>query len=230
MGPGINDEGLSRLHIMKAVEDSLRRLQTDYIDLYQTHWVDENTPIEETLSAMTDLVHQGKVRYIGCSNIPAWRLVESLWVAEHYHMNRYDSLEPHYHLLRRAEFEAELADVCRGYTLAVMPYSPLAGGFLTGKYRRGETDTGSQRNVSKYFTDRNWDLIDLLEKIGKNHNKSISQVALGWLLCQPIVTCPIIGPRTLDQLTDNLGATGWRLKPDEINALDQATAWQTTES
>ncbi len=151
MGPGINDEGLSRIHIMKAVEDSLRRLQTDYIDLYQTHWVDENTPIEETLSAMTDLVHQGKVRYIGCSNIPAWRLVESLWVAEHYHLSRYDSLEPHYHLLRRAEFEAELADVCRGYNLAVMPYSPLAGGFLTGKYRRGETDTGSQRNVSKVF-------------------------------------------------------------------------------
>jgi aryl-alcohol dehydrogenase-like predicted oxidoreductase len=133
-------------------------------------------------------------------------------------------------LLRRAEFEVELVDVCRGYTLAVMPYSPLAGGFLTGKYRRGETDTGSQRNVSKYFTDHNWDLIDLLEKIGKSHNKSISQVALGWLLSQPIVTCPIIGPRTLEQLADNLGVTGWRLNPDEISALDQATAWQTAES
>lgn len=230
MGPGVNDEGLSRVHIMKAVDDSLRRLQTDYIDLYQTHWVDENTPIEETLSTMSDLVHQGKVRYIGCSNIPAWRLVESLWVAEHYHLSRYDSLQPHYHLLLRAEFEAELADVCRGYNLGVISYSPLAGGFLTGKYRRGETDTGSQRNVSKYFTDRSWDLLDQLETIGKAHKKSISQIALGWLLNQPVITCPIIGPRTLDQLEDNLGAVDLRLSPDEVKALDQATAWQPTEN
>ncbi|NLF49763.1 MAG: aldo/keto reductase [Leptolinea sp.] len=229
MGPGINDEGLSRLHIMRAVDDSLRRLQTDYIDLYQTHWFDENTPIEETLSTMTDLVHQGKVRYIGCSNIPAWRLVESLWVAEHYKLSRYDSLQPHYHLLRRAEFEAELADICRGYTLAVLPYSPLAGGFLTGKYRKDDPKTESQRNVSKYFTDKNWALLDVLDDIGKGHNKSVSQVSLAWLLSQSVVTCPIIGPRTLEQLEDNLGAAGWRLQPDEIRTLDQATAWQVAE-
>ncbi len=229
MGPGINDEGLSRVHILKAVEDSLRRLQTDYIDLYQTHWIDENTPIEETLSTMTDLVRQGKVRYIGCSNIPAWRLVESLWVAEHYNLCRYESLQPHYHLLRRDEFEAELADVCRGYTLAVLPYSPLAGGFLTGKYRKDDPKTESQRNVAKYFTDKNWALLDIMDNIGKNHNKSTSQIALAWLLSQPVVTCPIIGPRTIEQLQDNLGATGWRLEPDEIKTLDQATAWQPVE-
>jgi aryl-alcohol dehydrogenase-like predicted oxidoreductase len=229
MGPGINDEGLSRIHIMKAVEDSLRRLQTDYIDLYQTHWVDDNTPIEETLGTLSDLVHQGKVRYIGCSNIPAWRLVESLWVAEHYHLAKYDSLQPHYHLLLRREFEIELADVCRAYGIGVMPYSPLAGGFLTGKYQRGQTDTGSQRNVSRYFTDRNWDLLDIMENIGKPHGKSASQVALGWLLSQPIVTCPIIGPRTLEQLQDNLGAVGFRLNQVENNQLSQATSWQTVQ-
>ncbi|HEX7556940.1 MAG TPA: aldo/keto reductase [Leptolinea sp.] len=230
MGPGVNDEGLSRIHIMKAVDDSLRRLQTDYIDLYQTHWVDENTPIEETLGVLTDLIHQGKVRYIGCSNIPAWRLVESLWVAEHYHLTRYDSLQPHYHLLLRKEFEAELADVCRAYGVGVLSYSPLAGGFLSGKYRRGQTDTGSQRNVSKYFNDRNWDLLDLMETIGKSSQRSISQIALGWLLSQPIVTCPIIGPRTLEQLKDNLGAVGLRLQPEEINKLNQATTWQIEEN
>lgn len=230
MGPGVNDEGLSRIHIMKAVEDSLRRLQTDYIDLYITHWVDESTPIEETLGTMSDLIHQGKVRYIGCSNIPAWRLVESLWVAEHYQLARYDSLEPHYHLMRRSEFEKDLADVCRGYNLGVMPYSPLAGGFLTGKYRRGETDTGSQRNVSKYFTDRGWDLLDILESIGKNRKKTISQIALAWLLSQSIITCPIIGPRSLEQLEDNLRAAGLRLAQEEIKSLDQASAWQLTEN
>jgi aryl-alcohol dehydrogenase-like predicted oxidoreductase len=228
MGPNVNDEGLSRIHIIRAVDDSLRRLQTDYIDLYQTHWVDENTPIEETLDALTNLVQQGKVRYIGCSNIPAWRLVESLWVSEHYHLARYDSLQPHYHLLLRREFENELADVCRAYGVGVIPYSPLAGGFLTGKYRRDQTDTGSQRNVARYFNDRNWDLLDLMEKIGKPHNKTISQIALGWLLSQQIVTCPIIGPRTLEQLQDNLGAVGLRLSPEENNLITQSTAWQNT--
>ncbi len=230
MGPRVNDEGLSRVHILRAVEDSLRRLQTDYIDLYQTHWPDENTPIEETLAVMNDLVRQGKVRYVGCSNIPAWRLVESLWVAEHYQYCRYESLQPHYNLLHRAEFEAELAEVCRGYSLAVMPYSPLAAGFLTGKYRRGETDTVSQRNVSKYFTDHNWDVLDFLAKMAEKHGKSVSQIALGWLLNQPVVTCPIIGPRSLEQLTDNLGAVGLRLEPDEIKELDRLTAWDASGS
>lgn len=227
MGPGVNDEGLSRVHILKAVEDSLRNLQTDYIDLYQTHWPDENTPIEETLDVMNDLVHQGKVRFIGCSNTPAWRLVESLWVAEHYHFCRYQTLQPHYNLIHRAEFETELADVCRGYNLAVMPYSPLAAGFLTGKYRRGEKDTESKRNVSKYFTDHNWDVLDVLDRIGQSHKKSMSQIALGWLLSQPVVTCPIIGPRSLEQLTDNLGAIGLRLEPDEIKELDIVSSGET---
>jgi aryl-alcohol dehydrogenase-like predicted oxidoreductase len=157
-------------------------------------------------------------------------MVESLWVSEHYHLAKYDSLQPHYHLLLRREFESELADVCRAYGVGVISYSPLAGGFLTGKYRRGQTDTGSQRNVSRYFTDKNWDLLDLMENIAKARSKSISQIALGWLLSQPIVTCPIIGPRSLEQLQDNLGAAGFRLEPDENNQLSLATAWQTIQS
>jgi len=138
-GDGPNDEGLSRAHIFNAVEASLRRLHTDYIDLYQTHSYDEQVPIEETLSALDDLVRQGKVRYIGCSNYPAWRLTEALWTSRNMRLERFESLQPHYSLVRRAEFERELAEVCRNYQLGVIPYSPLGSGFLTGKYRRDYT-------------------------------------------------------------------------------------------
>ncbi len=228
MGPGPNDEGLSRAHIFTAVENSLRRLQTDYIDLYQTHWYDANTPIEETLTALNDLARQGKVRYLGCSNYPAWRLTEALWTSRHLGLQRFDSLQPHYHLLRRAEFERELADVCRAYGLGVIPYSPLAGGFLTGKYRRGETpDSVRQRNVQRYYSERNFALLEQMEEMGKTKgNYTISQMALAWLLSNPLVTSPIIGPRTVEQLQDNLGAIGLRLTPEEKQTLDEATQWK----
>lgn len=228
MGSGANDEGLSRSHIMLAAEASLRRLRTDYIDLYQTHWYDENTPIEETLSALSDLVHQGKVRYIGCSNYPAWRLIEAIWTSKHHNLSRYDSLQPHYSLVNRGEFERDLADVCRIYGLGVLPYSPLGGGFLTGKYRK-DSMPDSQRSggVQKYFNERNWKLLELMEKIGAERGKhSISQVALAWLLSNPLVTSPIIGPRTIEQLHDNLGAAGLRLLLDEKKILDEASDWK----
>jgi aryl-alcohol dehydrogenase-like predicted oxidoreductase len=136
MWEGPNGEGLSRVHILKACEDSLRRLQTDYIDLYQAHWYDAETPIEETMDAFDTLVRQGKVRYVGCSNYPAWRLMEALWASDKHHLVRYDSLQPHYNLAHRAEYERELKEVCLRFGLGVIPYSPLAGGFLTGKYTR----------------------------------------------------------------------------------------------
>ena len=225
MGDGPNDEGLSRVHILRMVEDSLRRLQTDYIDLYQTHHPDANTPIDETLGALDALVRQGKVRYIGCSNYPAWQLMEALWTSDRLGLARFDSLQPHYHLARRQEFEQELAAVCRKYGVGVIPYSPLAGGFLTGKYKRDQTDSGSARNVSRYFNDRNWALLDLMAEIGRElGGKSISQVALGWLLSQEVVTSPIIGPRNLEQLDDNLGAVGLRLDAQSLQRLDQATS------
>jgi len=231
MGKGPNAEGLSRLHILKAVEDSLRRLDIDYIDLYQTHFYDEETPIEETLSALDDLVQQGKVRYIGCSNYPAWRLMQALWASDRLNLARYDSLQPHYHLLGRQEFEQELAEVCRAYGIGVIPYSPLAGGFLTGKYRRGvEAESQRREGLRHLFIEKNWALLDQMEAMGKaKGGYSISQIALAWLLSDPVITSPIIGPRSLEQLKDNLGAAGLRLSPDEKKILDEATRWQEDE-
>lgn len=229
MGDGPNDEGLSRAHIVSAVEASLRRLGTDYIDLYQTHWHDDNTPIEETLFALNDLVHQGKVRYIGCSNYPAWRLTEALWTSKYHELVRYDSLQPHYNLVHRAEFERELAEVCRAYQIGVIPYSPLAAGFLTGKYRQeGQPpDSARIRAVKKYFTKENWALLDKLETIGHDRGeRSISQISLAWLLYNPLITSPIIGPRSIEQLDDNLGAAGLRLTEEEKSVLDQASEWK----
>lgn len=229
MGPGPNDEGLSRAHITKAVEDSLKRLGTDYIDLYQTHSQDESTPIEETLRTMEDLIRQGKVRYAGCSNYAPWRLVQALWAAEKHGWQGYQSLQPHYSLVHRQEFEEQHAAICRTYGLGVIPYSPLAAGFLTGKYRRGheQVDSARQRAASRYFNDKNWDLLDQMEKIGQGRGGcSISQIALAWMLTDPLITSPIIGPRNLEQLEDNLGAAGLRLSPEEKQGLDQATAWR----
>jgi aryl-alcohol dehydrogenase-like predicted oxidoreductase len=237
MGDGPNDEGLSRTHILNAVEASLARLGTDYVDLYQTHWYDATTPIEETLSTLTDLVRQGKVRYIGCSNYPAWRLTEALWTSEHYSLARFDSLQPHYNLVHRAEFERELADVCRAYGVGVIPYSPLAGGFLTGKYRRDQVvESVRAKGASRYFTENNWALLNKLDEIrnskdiqqvtGQYNTCTLSQVALAWLLSDPLIVSPIIGPRSLEQLADNLGAAGMRLLPEEKKMLDEASAWK----
>jgi aryl-alcohol dehydrogenase-like predicted oxidoreductase len=228
-GDGPNDEGLSRAHIQDAVEGSLRRLGTDYIDLYQTHWFDQDTPVEETLRALDDLVSAGKVRYLGCSNYPAWRLTEALWISKHYGVARYDSLQPHYSLVHRAEFERELAEVCRAFGVGVLPYSPLAAGFLTGKYRPETQPPDSARlgGVRRYFNERNWALLETLEKLGQQKGSwSVSQTALAWMLSDPVITSPIIGPRDLDQLVDNLGAAGKRLLQEEKTLLDQASEWK----
>ncbi len=228
MGEGPDNEGLSRQHIVNAVEASLRRLDVDYIDLYQSHWYDENVQIEETLAAYSDLVRQGKVRYIGCSNYPAWRLTEAIWVSRSQGLAQYVSLQPHYNLVHRDEFERELADVCRAYGLGVIPYSPLAAGFLTGKYRPDRPPEGTQvRNVKRYFKDRNWKLIDLLAQVGKSKGGfSIAQISLAWLLTDPLITAPIVGPRTVEQLDGILGAAGLRLTAEEKKALDEASSWQ----
>lgn len=228
VGEGPNDEGLSRAHIFNAVEGSLRRMGTDYIDLYQAHSFDASTPIDETLTAFDDLIRQGKVRYIGCSNYPAWRLMRALWTSDKLGLARYDTLQPHYHLVNRAEYERELAEVCATYSLGVIPYSPLAGGFLTGKYRKGDLpDSARVGGARRYFNDRNWSLLEKMEKMGREKgNFSISQVALGWLLSIPYITSPIIGPRNLDQLKDNMGAVGLRLTQEEMEVLDAASAWR----
>jgi len=226
MGTDPNAEGLSRKHIFSAVEGSLRRLDTDYIDLYQSHWYDERTPIEETLTAFDDLIRQGKVRYIGASNYPAWRLTEAIWCARLSDLAAYQSLQPHYNLVHRAEFESEAAQVCREYGLGVIPYSPLAAGFLTGKYRPGSApDSVRQRKASQYAHAHNWNLLDKMEEIGQSMGgASISQVALAWLLNNPLITSPIIGPRTVEQLNDNLGAIDLHLSEEHKNTLHKASS------
>lgn len=228
MGDGPNDEGLSRAHIMQAVEASLRRLQTDYLDLYQTHWPDDNTPIEETLRALDDLARQGKARYIGASNYQAWQLMQALWTSDKYNLARYDCLQPHYNLIHRAEFERELAAVCKTYGLGVIPYSPLAGGFLTGKYRRenANPDSVRARGLQHACTEKNFALIDQMDAIAKARGASVSQVALAWMLADPLISSPIIGPNKMEQLTDNLGALEVHLTAEEVKTLNDATAWQ----
>jgi aryl-alcohol dehydrogenase-like predicted oxidoreductase len=229
MGPGPNDEGLSRAHIMRAVDASLHRLGVDYIDLYQTHSYDEKTPIEETLSALDDLMHQGKVRYIGCSNYPAWRLTEAIWSSRLNFTARFDSLQPHYNLVHRAEFERELAEVCRTYGLGVIPYSPLAAGFLTNKYCRGQVEPESARTGGvkrRYFNEVSWMIHEAIENLASQKGKSVSQISLAWLLSNPLITSPIIGPRNLEQLEDNLGTVGFRLTAEEKKSLDDTSAWQ----
>ena len=229
MGPGPNDEGLSRAHIMRAVDASLHRLGVDYIDLYQTHSYDEKTPIEETLSALDDLMHQGKVRYIGCSNYPAWRLTEAIWSSRLNFTARFDSLQPHYNLVHRAEFERELAEVCRTYGLGVIPYSPLAAGFLTNKYCRGQVEPESARIGGvkrRYFNEVSWMIHEAIENLASQKGKSVSQISLAWLLSNPLITSPIIGPRNLEQLEDNLGTIGFRLTAEEKKSLDDTSAWQ----
>jgi len=228
MGEGPNAEGLSRVHIFRAVEASLARLQIDCIDLYQTHYPDDSTPIEETLRALDDLVRQGKVRYIGCSNYNAWKLMQALWTSDSHGYARFDSLQPHYSLVHRAEFERELAEVSQTYGIGVIPYSPLAGGFLTGKYRREDPVPESDRASGvkrRYFNDKGWHVLEAAEEVALSRGASISQVALAWQLAKPVITSPIIGPRSLDQLEDNLGAAGLRLSEEEISRLDEASAF-----
>jgi aryl-alcohol dehydrogenase-like predicted oxidoreductase len=227
MWDGPDGEGLSRAHILRAVEDSLRRLQTDVIDLYQTHSPDENTPIEETLRALDDLVRQGKVRYIGCSNYNGQQLEEAVTVARRAGVSEYLTIQPHWSLVERENFERHTLPVVKKYELAIIPYSPLGRGFLTGKYRRGQPLPESARrgSVEKLLTDQNFALLDQLEALGRARGKTIAQMALGWLLSREFVAAPIIGANTPAQLADSLGAAGLRLSADERRALDEMTAW-----
>ena len=226
MGDGPNDQGASRAHLVGAVEASLRRMQTDYIDLYQIHWWDETTPLEETLRTLDDLVTAGKVRYIGASNFPAWYLMKSLWVSDVRNFVRFESVQPHFNLMHRDEFERELMPMCRDQRLGVIPYSPLAGGFLTGKYRKGQPPPSGSRGenndrIRKYAeSERGQNTLGKLEEIGNAHGKSIPQTALAWLLSNPLITAPIIGASTVEQLKESLGAIGYRLSDAEMAALN----------
>jgi aryl-alcohol dehydrogenase-like predicted oxidoreductase len=230
MWDGPNGEGLSRQHIMLAVEASLKRLDIEAIDLYQVHWPDWDTPLDETLRALDDLVQQGKVRYIGASNYSAWLLTKALWISDKHGYARFDSIQPHYHLLNREEVEPSLAELCIDQGIGMIPYSPLAGGFLTGKYTREDIPDGSRGQSSErlqgYMNDKGFGVIDALRELGQQRNKTILQMALGWQLTLPYVTSPIIGASSAEQLEESLGAIGLRLDEDEMQRLDDATMIQ----
>jgi aryl-alcohol dehydrogenase-like predicted oxidoreductase len=223
-----NDIGLSRGHIMAEVERSLRRLQTDYIDLYQVHSWDFETPIEETMRALDDLVRQGKVRYLGASNFMAWQLMKSLWVSDKHNYARFDCLQPQYSLISR-EIEREILPLCRSEKVGVIPWSPLGGGFLTGKYRSGEKPPQDSRLAKldlwgRLANERNYRTLEAVENVAKERGRGIAEVALAWVNQQPGVSSVIYGARTTQQNDQNLSALGLRLEQAELDALDRASA------
>jgi aryl-alcohol dehydrogenase-like predicted oxidoreductase len=232
-GSGANRKGLSRKHILEGIEASLRRLQTDYIDLYQVHCFDAHTPLEETLSALDGLVRQGKVRYLGCSNFGAWQLAKALGVSALHGYARFDCLQPQYSLVCRP-IEREILPLCRAEGVGIIPWSPLGGGFLSGKYRSGEgvpqgsrvadSDPSMRFWVERLFTEKNFNILRILEEVSARLGKTLTQVALAWLLAMPGVTSAIIGARSLPQLQENLGGGGWDFPPDEWKKLDEVSA------
>lgn len=228
MWDGPNGDGLSRAHIVRACDDSLRRLQTDYIDLYQCHWADLGTPIDETIRALDDLVQAGKVRYIGASNYPAWRLIEALWASSRNGAAAFVSYQPEWSLVERRLFEYEAAPVCKHYGLGVIPYSPLAAGFLTGKYRRDSRPESVRAEGigRKYDNEQCWSVIDTLENVSRENDRTMAQSALAWLLTNPLCTAPIVGANSPGQLNEALGAAGYRLSPDQMTRLNDASQYE----
>ena len=228
MGEGQLDRGGSRLYLMRAVEASLRRLGTDHIDLYQMHWPDPETPIEETLRALDDLVHQGKVRYIGCSNFKAWQVVEAQSTAEHAGLNRFISAQSEFSLLVR-DVRAELLPACSAAGLGLLPYFPLASGFLTGKYRRGEKPPQEYRlsrstMAGRLLTDANFSLLAQLEAFASARGHSLLELAIGWLLSHPEVPSVIAGVTGPEQVRANAAAATWQLGDQERAEVDAILA------
>jgi aryl-alcohol dehydrogenase-like predicted oxidoreductase len=229
-GGGPNDHGAGRKHIISAVHASLRRLGTDHIDLYQVHAFDESTPLDETLSTLDGLVRAGTVRHLGVSNYAGWQLQKSVDLSRRHGWEPFACLQPLYNLLDR-EAEWDLLPVCRGEGLGVIPWSPLRGGWLSGKYHRGlnapPADTrvtiadqkGWSESWSRYGNERTWGIVDELQAVAKDTGKTVAQVALRWVLQRPGVTSPIIGARSMTQLEDNLGSTGWSLSDELMTRL-----------
>ncbi len=228
MGPGANDVGTNRRHVLAAVHASLRRLRTDYIDLYQVHSWDTTTPIDETLRALEDLVRGGLVRYIGCSNFAAWQLAKALWTSDRLRITRFDSIQPRYNLLFR-EIEREILPLCQDQEVGVIVYNPLAGGLLTGKHVRGTPTPGTRFGLSemyaqRYWNDRNFDAVERYAAIAAEHGQAPATFAVAWTLAQPGVTAAIVGASRPEQLEDTLAAAGVRLPPAALAACDAAAA------
>lgn len=237
VGPGVNDRGSSRSHIMNAIENSLRKLKTDYVDIYQVHRWDPETPIEETLGALDDLVHSGKVRYLGCSNFAAWQLMKSLWASDKSGVARFDCTQPRYNLISR-EIEVELLPMLISEGVGSIAYNPLAGGLLTGKHQRanapekntrfgsqlvqaasGSGKTQGEIYSERYWADRNFDSVEQLRDLSARFNKSMIHLAVGWVLSNPAVTSAIIGASKASQLEENLNAAIQPLSNEELEAV-----------
>ena len=228
MGPGVNDVGLSRKHVMQGIEDSLRRLGTDYIDLYYVHKPDYDTPIEETLRTLDGLVHQGKVRYIACSNFYAWQLCKALWVSDLHNLARFDCAQPPYNLLTR-DIEYELLPLCASEGVGVCVYNPLAGGLLTGKHDPGKPPAEGTRFALEYFgpmyqerywSAANFEAVASLKQIAREYGRSLPQFALAWILSNEVITSAICGATSIKHLEENLVAAEVKLSAEELAASD----------
>jgi aryl-alcohol dehydrogenase-like predicted oxidoreductase len=226
VGTEPNDTGLSRHHILEACDASLRRLATDYIDLYQVHMFDFNTTLEETMRTLDDLVRQGKVRYIGCSNFTGWQLMKAISISDKHGWERFVTLQAFYSLVAR-ELENELVPLCLDQGLGILCWSPLGEGFLSGKYRRGVPRpqgarlSDPQSKFIRFDEQKGFDIVEELDRIAKVHQATIAQAAHNYLLRKPGVTSTIIGARTVEQLSDNLKATDWEMTPEEVARLDE---------
>ncbi|HEY8746098.1 MAG TPA: aldo/keto reductase, partial [Chloroflexota bacterium] len=224
VGPGPNDGGQSRKHIMDAIEQSLRRLGTDYIDLYQVHRFDPDTPLDETLGTLDDLVRSGKVRYIGASNYAAWQLCTALWNSDKLHLARYDCVQPRYNLISRA-IEVELLPLCQAQGVGVIVYNPLAGGMLTGKHQRqAPPTTGTRFDMNPMYRNRYWqervfDAVDRFREIAAGTGHSMAQVALAWSLANPVMTSAILGASRVEQLDETLPAVDIVLSSEQLQQL-----------
>ena len=231
-GMAMDDEGVkkggSRRYIMQAVEDSLRRLRTDWIDLYQLHAADPLTPIEETLRALDDLIRQGKIRYVGCSNVPAWQMAEAQWTAKVEHLSAFVACQDEYSLLVRG-IERDVMPAARQYGLGLLPYFPLASGLLTGKYKRnapmpeGARLTKTQRLADRYITDKNWPIVEQLGDFAEQRGRTMLELAFSWLLAQAPVASVIAGATRPEQIAQNVKAGAWKLSPEELQEIDTIT-------
>ncbi|MGY5874596.1 MAG: aldo/keto reductase [Candidatus Thorarchaeota archaeon] len=222
-----NDGGLSRKHILESAERSIKRLNAEWIDLYWSHWFDDEVPQKETLEAYSKIVEDGLIHYIGASNFTATQLMESLWMSDKHDLVRYDALQPPYSLARRRDYEKHLQPVVEQYGFGVTSYSPLGGGFLTGRYSEESLPDSKRADVTKtrYFKERNFKIVDTLKQVAQEHDATVAQIALAWVLTRDTITAPIIGVNSLKQLNENLVALEIKLTEDNLKQLNEMSDW-----